>query len=49
MNCTWRSPRLRDVLLKAAPTLANEDRGKRKVDDLQQELHVAFAYNAVPC
>ena len=49
MNCTWRGPRLRDVLLKAAPTLADEDRGERKVGDLQQELHVAFACNAVPC
>ena len=43
MNCSWRGPRLRDVLLRAAPTLAHAG------DDMRKQLHVAFACGAVPC
>lgn len=45
MNCRWRGPRLRDVLLRAAPALLDDDDD----DDERNELHVAFACNAVPC
>lgn len=43
MNCSWRGPRLRDVLLRAAPSLVDGD------GDMHKQLHVAFACNAVPC
>lgn len=40
MNCTWKGPRLRDVLSRAGLDLT---------DDEAQTAHVAFACNAVPC
>lgn len=40
MNCCWRGPRLRDILLRAGLELGEEE---------METAHVAFACNAVPC
>lgn len=41
MNCKWRGPRLRDVILRAGPHVDTEDSS--------QGLHVAFACYKAKC
>jgi len=43
MNCRWKGPRLRDVLKHAGV----EDQEKQKTVAKTDQLHVAFACNAV--
>jgi len=48
MNCRWKGPRLRDVLLHAGVELLNDEvPSAAQSGTSREQVHVAFACNAV--